>query len=47
MIDNLLSISKTGIRSVFTVKKYNSEILDEDLNRSYIRLINAIFGYYK
>lgn len=33
MIDNLLSILKIGIRSVFTVKKYDSEILDEDLNR--------------
>src|SRR5690554_6658825 len=33
MIDNLLSILKIGIKSVFTVKKYDSEILDEDLSR--------------
>lgn len=33
MIDNILTISKIGIRSVFTVKKYDSEILDEDLSR--------------
>lgn len=33
MIDNVLTISKIGIRSVFTVKKYDSEILDEDLSR--------------
>lgn len=26
MIDNLLSILKIGIRSVFTVKKYDSEV---------------------
>jgi len=30
MIDNVLTISKIGIRSVFTVKKYDSKILDED-----------------
>jgi len=33
MNDNILAISKIGIKSVFTVKKYDSEILDEDLNR--------------
>lgn len=33
MIDNILTISKIGIKSVFTVKKYDSEILDEDLSR--------------
>lgn len=33
MIDNILTISKIGIRSVFTVKKYDSEILDDDLSR--------------
>ena len=33
MIDNVLTISKIGIRSVFTVEKYDSEILDEDLSR--------------
>ncbi len=33
MNDNILTISKIGIRSVFTVKKYDSEILDEDLSR--------------
>ena len=38
MNDNILTISKIGIRSVFTVKKYDSEILDEDLSRiSFIR----------
>ena len=33
MIDILLNISKVGIHSVFTAKKYDSEILDEDLRR--------------
>ena len=33
MIDTVLTISKIGIRSVFTVKKYDTEILDEDLSR--------------
>lgn len=33
MIDNILVISKIGIKSVFTVKKYDSGILDEDLSR--------------
>ena len=33
MIDNILTISKIGIRSVFTLKKYDSEILFEDLSR--------------
>jgi hypothetical protein len=33
MIDNVLTISKIGIRSVFTVKKYDSKILDENLSR--------------
>ncbi|MGM0613722.1 MAG: hypothetical protein ACQESM_09460 [Bacteroidota bacterium] len=31
--NNILTISKIGIRSVFTVKKYDLEILDEDLSR--------------
>lgn len=31
--DTLIEISKIGIRSIFTVKKYDSEILDEDLSR--------------
>jgi hypothetical protein len=33
MIDNVLTISKIGIKSVFTAKKYDSEILEEDLCR--------------
>lgn len=33
MIDDTLIILKIGIRSIFTVKKYDSEILDEDLSR--------------
>ena len=33
MIDSLIKISKIGLRSIFTVKKYDTEILDEDLNR--------------
>lgn len=33
MNDNILTISKIGIKSVFTAKKYDSEILDEDLYR--------------
>ncbi len=33
MIDSIIEISKTGLRSIFTVKKYDTEILDEDLNR--------------
>ena len=33
MINNIFTISKIGIRSVFTAKKYSSEILQEDLNR--------------
>lgn len=33
MIDIITNISKIGIRSIFTVKKYDSEILDEDLSR--------------
>lgn len=33
MIDNILNISKIGILSIFTVKKYDAEILDEDLSR--------------
>ena len=33
MIDKILTISKIGIRSIFTVKKYNTEILEEDLSR--------------
>ncbi len=31
MIDTLINISKIGIRSIFTVKKYGTEILEEDL----------------
>ena len=33
MIDCIIKISKIGLRSIFTVKKYDAEILDEDLNR--------------
>ena len=33
MIDILINISKIGIRSIFTAKKYDTEILDEDLRR--------------
>ena len=33
MIENITNISKIGIRSIFTVKRYDTEILDEDLNR--------------
>jgi len=33
MIDVLINISKIGIRSIFTAKKYDTEILDEDLRR--------------
>ena len=33
MIDILIEISKVGIRSIFTAKKYDDEILDEDLRR--------------
>jgi hypothetical protein len=33
MIYNILTTSKVGIRSIFSVKKYNKEILDEDLSR--------------
>ncbi|HIP48857.1 MAG TPA: hypothetical protein EYG92_07840 [Lutibacter sp.] len=33
MIDILIEISKVGIRSIFTAKKYDAEILDEDLRR--------------
>ncbi|MBW6483017.1 MAG: hypothetical protein K0B10_08135 [Vicingaceae bacterium] len=33
MIDNILTISKIGIRSIFTAKKYDTEILYEDLSR--------------
>jgi hypothetical protein len=33
MIDILINISKIGISSIFTKKKYDAEILDEDLRR--------------
>ena len=33
MIDRVIEISKIGLRSVFTAKKYNKTILEEDLNR--------------
>ena len=33
MTDILISISKIGLRSIFTAKKYDTEILDEDLRR--------------
>lgn len=33
MIDILINISKIGLRSVFTAKKYDTEILEEDLRR--------------
>ena len=33
MIDILINISKIGIRSIFTAKKYDTEILEEDLRR--------------
>jgi hypothetical protein len=33
MYDNILTISKVGIKSIFTAKKYDSEILGEDLHR--------------
>ena len=33
MIDNLIDISKIGLKSIFTAKKYDAEILDEDLRR--------------
>lgn len=38
MINDITNISKTGIKSIFTVKKYSPEILEKDLNRiSFIR----------
>jgi len=37
MIDIITNISKIGIRSIFTVKKYDSEILDGDLSRVLFR----------
>ena len=33
MTDSIIKISKAGLRSIFTVNKYDAEILDEDLNR--------------
>ncbi|AFU68742.1 hypothetical protein P700755_001930 [Psychroflexus torquis ATCC 700755] len=33
MIDILINISKIGLKSIFTAKKYDTEILDEDLKR--------------
>jgi len=33
MTDNIIEISKAGLRSIFTVNKYDDEILDEDLSR--------------
>jgi len=33
MIDIIIDISKIGIRSIFTAKKYDTQILDEDLRR--------------
>ena len=33
MINSLIKISKIGLRSIFTVKKYDTKILEEDLNR--------------
>ena len=33
MIDILIDISKIGIKSIFTVEKYSTEILGEDLKR--------------
>ena len=31
MIEKITNISKIGIRSIFTIKRYDTEILDEDL----------------
>jgi hypothetical protein len=33
MTDNIIEISKAGLRSIFTANKYDVEILDEDLSR--------------
>lgn len=33
MIDILINISKIGLKSIFSAKKYDTEILDEDLRR--------------
>jgi len=33
MIDILINISKIGLKSIFTAKKYDTEILDEYLRR--------------
>lgn len=33
MFDILISLSKVSVKSIFTAKKYDSEILDEDLQR--------------
>ena len=33
MTDSIIKISKAGLRSIFTVNKYDAEILDEDLSR--------------
>ncbi len=33
MIDVILNVSKVSIKSIFTAKKYDAEILEEDLHR--------------
>jgi len=33
MTDSIVKITKAGLRSIFTVNKYDAEILDEDLSR--------------
>ncbi len=49
MIDILTNITKVSIKSIFTVNKYNSEILQEDLYRIlFIRnLIEESFEFVK
>ena len=49
LIDILINISKVSIRSIFTAKKYDNEILDEDLRRIlFIRnLLEESFEFVK
>jgi len=49
MEDKLIGMAKSGIRSIFTVKKYNEETLDEDLHRIiFIRnLVETSVDYLK
>jgi len=49
MIDILVNMSKVSIRSIFTAKKYDTEILDEDLRRIlFIRnLLEESFEFVK